>query len=73
MKKPFYIDDPQQHVEGQAHTYQCVYCKVVTTKINGSLQGHLPSCDYRLKLEQAGYEKDDCSSASSYASADDFD
>jgi hypothetical protein len=46
---------------------------VVTTKINGSLQGHLPSCAYRLKYEQAGYEKDDCSNSADYPSADDFD
>ena len=59
MKKAYYIDYPQEHVEGQAHTYRCVYCKVVTTKINGSLEGHLPSCEYRIKLEQAGSEKNE--------------
>ena len=59
MKKAYYIDYPQEHVEGQAHTYRCVYCKVVTTKINGSLEGHLPSCEYRIKLEQAGFEKNE--------------
>ena len=73
MKKLYYIDYPQQHVEGQAHTYQCVYCKVVTTKINGSLQGHLPSCDYRLQLERAGFEQSGDSNCPSYTSADDFD
>jgi len=57
MKKNYYIDYPQEHVEGQAHTYRCIYCKVVTTKINGRLEGHLPSCEYRIKLEQGGYEQ----------------
>jgi hypothetical protein len=55
MKKLFYIDYPQEHVEGQAHTYRCVYCKLITTRINGKLDGHLPTCEYRLKMEQSGY------------------
>ena len=37
MKKPYYIDFPQEHLEGQMHKYQCVYCKVETTAINGKL------------------------------------
>ena len=73
MKKPYYIDYPQEHLEGQAHTYRCVYCKVVTTKINGRLQGHLPTCDYRLKLERDGFENNDDSSSGGYSTADDFD
>ncbi|HQN65651.1 MAG TPA: hypothetical protein PLR90_05145 [Methylophilus sp.] len=56
MKKLFYIDYPQEHVEGQAHTYRCAYCKVITTTINGKLEGHLPTCEYRIKMQQAGYE-----------------
>jgi hypothetical protein len=56
MKKLFYIDYPQEHVEGQMHTYRCAFCKVITTKINGNLDGHLPTCEYRIKLERAGFE-----------------
>ena len=56
MKKLFYIDYPQEHIEGQAHAYRCAYCKVITTTINGNLNGHLPSCEYRIKLAQAGFE-----------------
>lgn len=73
MKKPYYIDFPQEHVEGQAHTYRCIYCKIVTTKINGTLQGHLPTCEYRLKLEREGFEKSANSTSPSYSTADDFD
>jgi DNA-directed RNA polymerase subunit RPC12/RpoP len=51
MKKLYYIDFPQEHLEGQMHRYRCVYCKVETTTINGSLEGHLPSCEYRIKLK----------------------
>jgi hypothetical protein len=73
MIKTYYIDYPQEHLEGQAHTYRCVYCKVVTTKINGSLQGHLPGCAYRLKLEREGFEKNQSPNLPSCSSADDFD
>jgi hypothetical protein len=73
MKKSYYIDYPQEHVEGQANTYRCAYCKVVTTKINGSLQGHLPTCEYRLKLERDGFEKNEDSNSPGYSTADDFD
>jgi hypothetical protein len=73
MKKPYYIDFPQEHVEGQAHTYRCVHCKIVTTKINGSLQGHLPTCEYRLRMEREGFEKNPAEVSPSYSTADDFD
>ena len=73
MKKAYYIDYPQEHVEGQAHTYRCVYCKVVTTKINGSLEGHLPSCEYRIKLEHAGFEKNEGSINSCESLCDQMD
>jgi hypothetical protein len=56
MKKLFYIDFPQEHLEDQLHRYRCVYCKIETTVINGRLDGHTPTCEYRLQLEQAGYE-----------------
>ena len=56
MKKLHYIDFPQEHLEGHMHRYRCAYCKVETTTINGMLEGHLPSCEYRIKLEKEGYE-----------------
>ena len=56
MNKPYYIDFAQEHFEGQLHRYRCAYCKVETTTINGRLEGHLPDCEYRLKLEKASYE-----------------
>jgi len=56
MKKLFYIDYPQEHVEGQMYTYRCAFCKVITTTINGNLNGHLPTCGYRINLEKAGFE-----------------
>ncbi len=75
MKKPYYIDFPQEHLEGQMHKYQCVYCKVETTAINGKLEGHLPSCEYRVKLESIGYEDEakKAKNAPVSVDADDFD
>jgi hypothetical protein len=73
MKKLFYIDYPQEHVEGQAHTYRCAYCKVITTTVNGSLEGHLPTCEYRIKLEQAGYEAKNGEQKIGSSATDEFD
>lgn len=56
MKKLFYIDYPQERFEGHSHRYRCALCKEETTKINGALEGHLPSCSYRIALEKAGFE-----------------
>lgn len=56
MRKLFYIDYPQEHFEGQLHRYRCVFCKQETTEINGLLDGHLASCDYRIAMEKAGFE-----------------
>ena len=56
MKKLFYIDYPQERIEEHAHRYRCAICKEETTKINGTLEGHLPSCSYRIGLEKAGFE-----------------
>lgn len=73
MKKLFYIDYPQEHIEGQAHSYRCVYCKVSTTKINGSLEGHLADCEYRIKMEKAGFECETNVQNVGSDFADDFD
>ncbi|HSI42978.1 MAG TPA: hypothetical protein VK949_01435 [Methylotenera sp.] len=73
MKKPFYIDFPQEHVEGQMHRYRCVFCQQETTTINGRLEGHLPTCTYRLNMEKAGYEAVGCCEKPSSNDADDFD
>ena len=73
MKNLFYIDFPQEHLEGEMHKYRCVYCKVETTTINGKLEGHLPSCEYRKKLEIAGYKTSGLSEKPASSTSDDFD
>jgi hypothetical protein len=73
MKKPYYIDFPQEPFEGQMHRYRCAYCKVETTTINGKLEGHLASCEYRKKLEKAGYEAQGSSVKPASTGTDDFD
>jgi DNA-directed RNA polymerase subunit RPC12/RpoP len=75
MKKLFYIDYPQEHIEGQMHRYRCVHCKEETTVINGRLEGHLPSCEYKIMLESAGYESENAAPSNKLIlqDADDFD
>ncbi len=73
MKKPYYIDFPQEPFEGQMHRYRCAYCKEETTTINGKLEGHLPSCEYRIELEKAGFEALGSSVKTKLTDADDFD
>lgn len=73
MKRLFYIDYPQEHVEGQAHTYRCAYCKVLTTTINGQLEGHLPSCEYRKRMENRGFELEGASKKPVSSAADEVD
>lgn len=77
MKKPYYIDYPQEHLEGHAHQYRCAFCKQETTAINGRLDGHLPTCEYRVKLVAAGFEAALCQEQPSQQptqdEADEFD
>lgn len=73
MKRLFYIDYPQEHFEGQAHRYRCAYCKQETTHINGKLEGHLPSCEYRIALEKAGFECNQLAESSHEDMADEVD
>lgn len=73
MKRLFYIDYPQEHFEGQVHRYRCAFCKQETTRINGRLEGHLPTCDYRVALEKAGFECNSHSSVPHEDRADEVD
>jgi DNA-directed RNA polymerase subunit RPC12/RpoP len=73
MKRLFYIDYPQEHVEGQMHTYRCAHCKVLTTTINGKLEGHLPTCEYRIRMESKGFELEGASGKSVTSPADETD
>ncbi|HEX5539161.1 MAG TPA: hypothetical protein VFX01_05160 [Methylophilaceae bacterium] len=73
MKKIYYIDYPQESYEGQMHRYRCALCKQETTKINGKLEGHLPTCEYRIKLEKEGYEAAGSAVEPACHDTDDFD
>ena len=73
MRKLYYIDYPQEHLEGQMHSYCCVHCKVPTTTINGKLEGHLPSCEYRIRLEREGYDCKGLSEHPASSVSDEFD
>jgi hypothetical protein len=73
MKRSFYIDYPQEHIEGQAHRYRCVFCKLETTAINGNLEGHSPTCQYRQQMEKAGFECLSANASTTMKDADDYD
>ena len=47
--KPFYIDYPQEKIEGHLHAYQCAFCKITTTEIFGLLENHAQDCSYRIQ------------------------
>lgn len=72
-QKLFYIDYPQESFEGQPHRYRCAFCKLETTLINGRLEGHSEHCDYRVKLEKAGFEALNSQSKPGLKDPDDFD
>jgi hypothetical protein len=48
-KDAFDIDYAQEEVPGQTHVHRCKYCKVLTTQINGRLENHKPTCEYRVR------------------------
>jgi len=48
-KDAFDIDYPQEEVPGQTHVHRCKYCKVLTTLINGRLENHESTCEYRVR------------------------
>lgn len=73
MQKLFYIDYPQEAYEGQMHRYRCAYCKEETTKINGKLEGHLPTCEYRIELERTGHAAVGAGIEPASHDTDDFD
>lgn len=73
MIRNYYIDYPQEHIEGQAHRYRCVFCKLETTAINGNLEGHAPNCQYRQQMEKAGFECMSANASTTMKDADDYD
>lgn len=42
-----YIDYPQEKVAGKLYEYRCQLCKRLTTDINGKIENHDVSCQYR--------------------------
>jgi hypothetical protein len=51
----FDIGYPQENLEGEMYKYRCVYCKRLTTDINGRLENHAEDCEYRVaRARQAG-------------------
>jgi len=51
MDNKFYIDYPQEKIEGGGNVYRCSICKEKALKINGLLQNHKIGCTYRTNKE----------------------
>ena len=52
-KEAFDIDFPNEPLPGEMYKYRCLYCKVLTTDINGLLENHKDGCEYKaLSMQQ---------------------
>lgn len=52
-KEAFDIGFPNEPLPGVMYQYRCLYCKLLTTEINGLLENHKDGCDYKvLKMQQ---------------------
>jgi len=52
MKNKFYIDYPQEKIEQGVNIYRCSICKINSLEINGILEKHKISCEYRINQEK---------------------
>ena len=52
MEPKFYIDYPQEKIEGGGNVYRCSICKEKALIINGLLDNHKVSCSYRIDKEK---------------------
>ena len=52
MEPKFWIDYPQEHIEGEMYKYRCSYCKIETTAINGLIENHKKDCTFRIEQEK---------------------
>ena len=50
-KHRFYIDYPQEKLDGELYKYKCAFCGIDTVTIDGMLENHSPTCEYRLQKE----------------------
>ena len=51
-KHRFFIDYPQKKLDGELYKYKCASCGIDTVTIDGKLENHLPTCEYRLNKEK---------------------
>jgi DNA-directed RNA polymerase subunit RPC12/RpoP len=52
MVPRFYIDYPQEKIEEGSNIYRCSICKEKALTINGLLENHKASCNYRIDKEK---------------------
>jgi len=52
-KEAFDIEFPNEPLPGEMYKYRCLYCKLLTTEINGLLENHKDGCEYKaMKMKQ---------------------
>lgn len=54
MKKPdiYYADYTKARIGGQNPYYKCTHCGISDPQINGKLENHLDTCEYRIAKER---------------------
>lgn len=50
--KHSYHDYPNEPIGGGNPYYMCSHCGISDPAINGTLEGHSPSCEYRIAKER---------------------
>ena len=48
----YHSDYPNEPIGGDNPYYRCSYCGISDPQINGELEGHLSTCEYRIIKEQ---------------------
>ncbi len=46
------VDYPKEPIGKGNPYYRCSYCKVSDPQINGQIENHLATCEYRIKKEK---------------------
>lgn len=51
-EEKYYHDYPNEPIGGGNPYYRCFYCKISDPQINGQIDNHLDSCEYRIKKNE---------------------
>jgi len=57
MKDDYRSDYPNEPIGDGNQYYRCIFCKISDPQINGRLDGHSTSCEWRIKEEAKQHTK----------------